>query len=785
MSVVDSISQLLKGYHYYLRMVDPVYNTRLMLEVEYVKPYLGTDYNDAMYHDVAYEDVPFVDTPYCSERFLDHYDDKDVFVLLKVSRVMENKNVPLEILNTTPYSEMPKETRALLSLTMGYIYTEADHEALQDSIADRTTEVYRYKDISKRNELIWVRMNDNKPVSILDRSRRFVFTSKVVLSKAISDYLAHPIDSPPIRTWDVSGMTNMSNLFAASIVSEETNALLEGIEEWDVSQVLFMDSMFEVCKFFNQPLNKWNVSKVKTADKMFYRCTHFNQPLDKWRLRDIESMEKMFQYCRVFDQNLSTWRILPAVPKQNMFDGTLMKKENRLPRWYIANNQIPEYEILHASIPTYTTDEMRTFRSDIEDFLVAFPDYGPFMNFVNDFVREFSPNEYEAYYSKLTPLYFIFSAPDAYRITPDNIPPEESEKYPGDPFYAALRYVFSIIPHFSPSSAKDTRMKKFTSEHSYMIHLNRLIYYYNLFYLFSTDKLKGFENTGCVCIFAHGSIDPTHKVNLDGDSFEHHNVENIFVCSKAAMGCPTFDFNHSPEESANDGELLDDMYEAMANYSSIPFDEIRSKLHGCKDEYRTSANCRSNTYTFGGPMQHYIGPNIYGFIDKTFFGDIADNTCYIIDVERFHQMKDSTPNPVERLNNANLLMNSAVELKKIKMENGKIMDYEIWLSDIVRYYDSKGKRNLFVYDTSCGSFDDPSGNFSAAFDAANSGRTRGYPGLAPFETERVDITNQLAREGWGKRARARNRTRRVKRANKTRKHHHRRHARKTRKSRKL
>jgi hypothetical protein len=782
MSVVDSLSQLQKGYHYYLRMVDPVYNTRLMLEVEYVKPYLGTDYNDAIYHDVAYEDIPFVDTPYCSERFLDNYEDKDAFALFKVSRVMENKNVPLELLDTTPYSEMPKETRALLSFTMGYIYTEADHEALEESIANRTTEVYRYKDISKRNELIWVRMNNNNPVTILDRSRRFVFTSKSVLQKAIKDYLAHPIDSPPIRTWDVSGMTNMSYLFAGSIISEETNALLEGIDEWDVSQVLFMDHMFDICKFFNQPLNGWTVSKAKNVDRMFYRCTHFNQPLDKWNLRDVETMEGMFQYCRAFDQNLSTWKILPAIPKRNMFDGTLMKKENRLPRWYIVRNPEPEYEISHASIPTYTTDEMRTFRSDIEDFLATFTDYGPFMNFINDFVRESSPNEYEAYYSKLTPLYFIFSAPDAYRITSDNIPPEEFAKYPGDPFYAALRYVFSIIPHFAPSPARDVRMKKSTSEHSYMIHLNRLIYYYNLFYLFSTDKLKGFENTGCVCIFAHGTVDPTHKVNLDGDSFEHHNLENIFVCSKAALGCPTFDYNHSPESAANDGELLDDMYEAMTSFASIPFDEIRSKLYGCKDEYRTSANCRNNIYALGGPMQHYIGPNIYGFIDKTFGGSVTDSTCYIIDVERFHQMKDSTPNPVERLNKSNLLMNSAVDVRKIKMENGKIMDFEIWLSDIVRYYDAKGKRNLFVYDTSCGSFDDPNRAFASAFDASNSGRTEGHPELAPFEAERVDITNRLAREGWGKRNRKRthHRTRRGKRANKTR-----RPARKSRKSRKL
>jgi hypothetical protein len=782
MNIVEPTDTMQRGHHYYLRMVDRIYNTRLVLEVSYVKSYRGTEYNDAEYADVGYEDMPFNETPYCSKIFMDNYNDTDVFALFKVVTVVENQNVPLELLVTTPYSKLTKEQRALFSFTIGYTYTEADHEEMIESIANRTTDIYKYKDIDKRNELIWVRLTNNDNTTVLDIGKSFIFTNRRILAKSIKDYLAHPSDSPPIRTWVVSGMTNMTYLFAGLIISEETNALLEGIEDWDVSQVIFMDHMFELCKYFNQPLNKWNVSKVRTMNHMFYRCAHFNQPLNNWTPKAVETMESMFQYCKEFDQDLSTWKILPAIPKDGAFNGTLMKKENHLPRWYITKasaSASAEYEISHAAIATYTSDDMRTFRSDIEDFLGTFVDYGSFMNFINDFVREFSPNEYEAYYSKLTPLYFIFSAPDAYRITPDNIPPEAFEKYPNDPFYAAMRYVFSIIPHFAPSVARDPRMKKTTSEHSYMIHLNRLIYFYNLFYLFNEEKLRGFENTGCVCIFAHGTMDPSHKVFLDGDSFEHHNLENIFVCSKAAMGCPAFDYNHSPEDAAHDGELLDDMYEAITSFASIPFDEIRSKLYGCQDELRTSANCRTKTYAFGGPMQHYIGPNIYGFIDKTYGGSITDNTCYIIDVERFHQMKGTSASPVERLNKANLLMNSAVQVRDIRMENGKIMDYEIWLSDIVRYYDAKGKQNLFVYDTSCGSFEDSRVAFSAAFEASDSGRIEGHLAMAPFEADRIQITSDLAREGWGMRKQMAKkksyRTRKNKRApRKTRKHHGRR-----------
>ena len=55
-----------------------------------------------------------------------------------------------------------------------------------------------------------------------------------------------------------------------TIITEREN--FDGIELWNVSNVVNMSSMFYGCKNFNQPLNSWNVSNVTNMNKMFWSC---------------------------------------------------------------------------------------------------------------------------------------------------------------------------------------------------------------------------------------------------------------------------------------------------------------------------------------------------------------------------------------------------------------------------------------------------------------------------------------------------------------------------------
>ena len=44
------------------------------------------------------------------------------------------------------------------------------------------------------------------------------------------------------------------------------------------------------CKVFNKPLNNWNVSNVKVMSTMFENCKEFNQPLNNWKVDNVEDI---------------------------------------------------------------------------------------------------------------------------------------------------------------------------------------------------------------------------------------------------------------------------------------------------------------------------------------------------------------------------------------------------------------------------------------------------------------------------------------------------------------
>lgn len=816
MNIIREIYDLMPDTNYWLRFIDPLYETKLVLEVTYIKLFEGHEFDidNADNDSIPVDEQPFDNIPYSSSIFYKAYKEDDLFGLFKVVRVVQHKNIPLDLLRDVPFYKWTEEEQRMFTLLLGSMYTESEYDTLledkhknmpeenfdeyfdeyfgddnanepqkEESKEDFDTDMqkekeeeememeeksindsesgsvfreddYNYLDATVPGKLIWIKIQKNDTLKFLYPDiEPFVFTDSYILKKSIQEYLNNPEDSPPLHTWDVRGIYDMTEMFTRLIQNKEENDLLAGIDNWDVSNVSTMESMFLDCPYFNQPLNKWNVSSVENTREMFSRCLRFNQPLDNWSLPIVESMDYMFNGCSKFDQDLNKWRIPPTVTMVEMFDGTMMKKRNHLPHWANIGPPKSEYTECHAVIEPYTPQELEAHHSEIESFMSTFADYPQFIGFIHDFISAFSPNEYESYYSKISPLYFILSAPPLYRITPASIPAEVLSKNPTEPFYQALRYIFSIIPHFAPSKERDFIHSKSTSEHSYMVHLNRLIYYYNLFRLFNKSGMNGFEDTAGVVIYTHGKYpEPRITMSLTDRFFEGGTLDNIFMCTKAPLGCSAYGIDEWPLHDAADDALFDEMYESIDEYSSVPFDELISKKYGSKNISRYSGNCRTSEYMIGRPMNHYIGPNTKGFIEKIYGGNYKDITCYIIDIERFHASKELYETPIDRLRYANLLLNTNVQTKYIDVENGKITDFETRLSDIVKYYSKIRKRNLFVYDTSCGTFADTAENdaYDEVVYNTNEGTQEGHPALIPFIETRSRIAQEFGNQGWGK-----------------------------------
>ena len=132
---------------------------------------------------------------------------------------------------------------------------------------------------------------------------------------------------PGINNWDVSSVTNMRSLFAQATLFNDAldnwnvgnvtdmsgmfqnTAFNQPIGNWNVGNVTDMSGMFQSAYYFNQPIASWDVSKVVTMYGMFNAAASFNQPLNDWNVSQVTGMGDMFSSANLFNQPLDNWEV--------------------------------------------------------------------------------------------------------------------------------------------------------------------------------------------------------------------------------------------------------------------------------------------------------------------------------------------------------------------------------------------------------------------------------------------------------------------------------------------
>ena len=165
----------------------------------------------------------------------------------------------------------------------------------------------------------------------------------VVCTTRVTDmhfmFFDNEVFNQPIDNWDVSNVTDMSNMFEAAQfnqpignwdVSSVTNmysmfsqysAFNQDIGNWDVSSVTNMRHMFSSYSAFNQPIGNWDVSSVTNMWFMFHQNSAFNQPIGNWDVSSVNDMSYMFSQNSAFNQDIGDWDVSSVNDMDSMFRG--------------------------------------------------------------------------------------------------------------------------------------------------------------------------------------------------------------------------------------------------------------------------------------------------------------------------------------------------------------------------------------------------------------------------------------------------------------------------------
>ncbi len=133
-----------------------------------------------------------------------------------------------------------------------------------------------------------------------------------------------------IGSWNVSSVTNMSYMFSFAV------AFNQNIGSWNVSNVTNMSSMFSFAVAFNQDIGGWNVSNVTTMRHMFNGAYDFNQNIGNWNVSKVKDMGSMFQLASDFNQNIGSWNVSNVTNMSSMFSEALSFNQN-IGGWNVSN----------------------------------------------------------------------------------------------------------------------------------------------------------------------------------------------------------------------------------------------------------------------------------------------------------------------------------------------------------------------------------------------------------------------------------------------------------------
>lgn len=137
-------------------------------------------------------------------------------------------------------------------------------------------------------------------------------------------------DISALSTWNVSKVTSFRVMFGETDLTSDS---LKALEDWDVSNVKDMSSLFYNCTYLTNvdALSKWNVGNVTKMPGMFDSCSNLKNAdgMKNWNMSNVTYMNGMFQYCyRLEKLDASKWNVSNVTDFRQMFDGCGGKNVN-------------------------------------------------------------------------------------------------------------------------------------------------------------------------------------------------------------------------------------------------------------------------------------------------------------------------------------------------------------------------------------------------------------------------------------------------------------------------
>lgn len=155
--------------------------------------------------------------------------------------------------------------------------------------------------------------NKRELIKLMNKKRQYLGDIDISNIKDFSELFADVVrtDFGGIELWDTSHVVNMNSMFKKFDFNEikSDSPLFDWISNLNTSNATDMGHMFAKSIGFNTDIGKWNTSKVLNMSYMFLEATSFNQDISSWDTSNVLCMVHMFDGAKSFKQNIDNWDI--------------------------------------------------------------------------------------------------------------------------------------------------------------------------------------------------------------------------------------------------------------------------------------------------------------------------------------------------------------------------------------------------------------------------------------------------------------------------------------------
>ena len=339
----------------------------------------------------------------------------------------------------------------------------------------------------------------------------------ITIKKEVKDYINSNLqydksDIKHISNWDVSGVTDMSELFKDLTnfnddisnwnVSNVTNmsrmfsgakSFNQDIGRWTVSNVTDMSNMFSVAESFNQDIGRWTVSNVTDMSRMFFYAESFNQDIGRWTVSKVTDMSNMFSYTKSFNQDISSWTVSKVTNMSNMFHYAVSFNQD-IGRWNVSN--VTDMSYMFGGTKSFNQDISRWNVSNVTNMTNMFS-YAESFNQKYKPIKNYSPSIKRAFIN--------------YKI---NIQDRSNSK-------SNINYNVKRInlKNTEIGTGMAWEIHKVFNEY-YILDFYKEVYAFNCSKKYTTIKENRFIST------------LTNWINMDTINLKNKELENFFICIK-------------------------------------------------------------------------------------------------------------------------------------------------------------------------------------------------------------------------------------------------------------